>query len=168
MPERDPRLLTRIVVRNYKSIGHCDVRPAPLAFLVGPNGSGKSNFLDASRFLADSLRYSLDHALRDRGGFTEVRRQTGNRPNHFGVRVEFQLHDQVGFYAFQLEARPKGAVGIVREECEVDRLGEGSAPVSYLVEDGIVRSSSFDRPPAAASDRLYLVSVSGMEEFRPV
>ena len=40
----DRRLMTRIVLRNYKSIAACDVSPAQLCFLVGPNGSGKSNF----------------------------------------------------------------------------------------------------------------------------
>ena len=64
----DRRLLTRVKLRNYKSIAACDVAPAQLSFLVGPNGSGKSNFLDALRFIADSLRFSIDHALRDRGG----------------------------------------------------------------------------------------------------
>ena len=47
----DPRLVTRIALRNYKSIAACDVQLAPLSFLVGPNGCGKSNFLDALRFV---------------------------------------------------------------------------------------------------------------------
>ena len=87
----DRRLLTRVVLRNYKSIAACDVSPAQLAFLVGPNGSGKSNFLDALRFIADSLRFSIDHALRDRGGINDVRRRSGGHPTHFGIRVEFTL-----------------------------------------------------------------------------
>ena len=53
----DRRLLTRVVLRNYKSIAACDVSPAQLTFLVGPNGSGKSNFLDALRFVADAVRW---------------------------------------------------------------------------------------------------------------
>jgi len=36
--------LTRVVLENYKSIAHCDVRLGPLNYLVGPNGAGKSNF----------------------------------------------------------------------------------------------------------------------------
>jgi len=61
-------LLRRVVLKDYKSIKACNVSLGSLAFLVGPNGSGKSNFLDALRFVADALRTSLDHAMRERGG----------------------------------------------------------------------------------------------------
>src|SRR6059058_3995860 len=54
--------LTRVVLENYKSIAHCDVRLGPLNYLVGPNGAGKSNFLDAIRFVADALRHSVGQA----------------------------------------------------------------------------------------------------------
>ena len=43
----DTTFITRVLLKNYKSIAACDVRLRPLVFLVGPNGSGKSNFLDA-------------------------------------------------------------------------------------------------------------------------
>jgi recombinational DNA repair ATPase RecF len=68
-------LLTGVALKNYKSIAACAVELGGLTFLVGPNGAGKSNFLDALRFVADSLRTSLEHALRDRGGINEVRRR---------------------------------------------------------------------------------------------
>ena len=49
----------RIALQNYKSIKNCDVELGPLMLLVGPNGSGKSNFLDALRFVAESLRNTM-------------------------------------------------------------------------------------------------------------
>ena len=176
----DRRLLTRVVLRNYKSIAACDVSPAQLSFLVGPNGSGKSNFLDALRFVADSLRFSLDHALRDRGGINDVRRRSGGRPTHFGIRVEFNLADSRGHYAFSVGAKPRGGYEIQQEECRVvqqdgddPRLNEGEhgrtiAPHFYKVKRGRVVSSSLSPTPAAAADRLYLVNVSGVDSFRPV
>ena len=48
----DPRTITRVALRNYKSIAGCDVALAPLTILVGQNGAGKSNFLDALRSCA--------------------------------------------------------------------------------------------------------------------
>ena len=110
----DSRLVTRVRLRNYKSIAACDVRPAPLSFLVGPNGSGKSNFLDALRFVAEALRFSLEHALRERGGIPEVRRR--GRPNHFGIRLDLQLPRAEGWYAFRVGAKARGGYGVQQEE----------------------------------------------------
>lgn len=55
--------LRRVRIRNYKSIGHCQVPLRPLTVLVGRNGAGKSNFLDALGFVGDALRSSLDQAM---------------------------------------------------------------------------------------------------------
>jgi predicted ATPase len=162
----EQRLLTRIVLRNYKSIAACDVRPAQLSFLVGPNGAGKSNFLDALRFVGDSIRFSLDHALRDRGGINEVRRRSGGHPTHFGIRLEFALPDAIGHYAFNVAAKPRGGYDVQREECLVVRRNGGSD--FYRVDEGRVSKTSLSPTPAAARDRLYLVNVSGVSAFRPL
>jgi predicted ATPase len=60
--------LTRVRLRNYRSIAEADVPLGKLLLLVGPNGSGKSNFLDALRLTSESLQSSFDQALRTRGG----------------------------------------------------------------------------------------------------
>ena len=163
----DRRLLRRVVLRNYKSIAACDVSLAQLSFFVGRNGSGKSNFLDALRFTADALRFSIDHALRDRGGINEVRRRSGGHPTHFTVRVEFDLVDSWGHYAFTVGAQRRGGYEIQREECYLIQR-DGSPAHVYVVERGSVTRCSISPPPAAAADRLYLVSVSGVDVFRPV
>ena len=161
----DKRLLTRVRLRNYKSIAACDVSPAQLSFLVGPNGSGKSNFLDALRFVADSLWSSMDHALRDRGGINEVRRRSSGHPTNFGIHVGFNLADSRGQYAFTVGARKQGGYEIQREECVVSRENRNDY---YRVEQGRVVKSTLASPPVAAADRLYLVNVSGVDAFRPV
>ncbi|HSW00240.1 MAG TPA: AAA family ATPase [Sedimentisphaerales bacterium] len=87
----DSVFIRRVLLNNYKSIAKCSVQLGPLNFLVGPNGAGKSIFLDALRFVTESLNTSLDHALRERGGIAEVRRRSSGHPTHFGVRLEFVL-----------------------------------------------------------------------------
>ena len=161
----DPRLVTRIALRNYKSIAVCNVYPAPLSLLVGPNGCGKSNFLDALRFVAEALRFSLDHALRDRGGIQEVRIRSGGHPNHFGIRLDLQLPRAEGWYAFRVAAKPGGRYSVQQEECFV--VGEGGHGF-YRVADGKVEASTIRNPPACASDRLFLVNMSGFDVFRPL
>ena len=167
MTETGRRLLTRVVLRNYKSIAACDVSPAQLSFLVGPNGAGKSNFLDALRFVADAVRFSLDHALRDRGGINEVRRRSGGHPNHFGIRLDLDLAESAVRYAFAVGARPRGGYEVKREQCVV-RGRRDFRSGYYEVESGGVVRSTLGPPPPAAADRLYLVNVSGIDVFRPV
>ena len=163
----DSRTVTRVALRNYKSIAACDVELAPLTILVGPNGAGKSNFLDALQFTAQALRFSLDHALRERGGINEVRRRSRGHPNHFGVRLDLRLPEAVGWYAFEVGARPKGRYVVRKEECMVsstDRERSGY----FIVENGRITTASFPHPPGAGSDRLYLMQVAGYPAFRPV
>ena len=158
--------LTRVAIKNYKSIAACGVDLQPLTFLVGPNGAGKSNFLDALRFVADGLRTSLDHALRERGGIGEVRRRSGGHPTHFGMRLEFTLPDgSAGSYAFRIGAKPNGAFEVQNEECILHSPEALASEVRFAVTAGEV--SSTVPGPAAASDRLYLVNASGLREFRP-
>lgn len=144
------------------------VSPAQLTFLVGPNGAGKSNFLDALRFVADSLRFSIDHALRDRGGIGEVRRRSSGHPTHFAIRLDFDVAESKGRYTFVVGAKRRAGFQVQREECWVIPRSSDTAPQFYRVECGRVVKSSHSPAPAAAADRLYLVSVSGVGSFRPV
>jgi predicted ATPase len=153
--------LRRVVLKNYRSVGVCDVPLGPITFLVGPNGSGKSNFLDALRLTAEGLRTSLEHALRDRGGIAEVRRRSGGHPTHFGIRLEMTLPSGAdASYAFQVGAAKGGGFVLHKEEC---RVGQAL----YLVVDGQLAKTSETVMPAVATDRLYLVAAGGLPAFRP-
>lgn len=162
--------LTRIILKNYKSIAGCDVRLPPLCFLVGRNGAGKSNFIDALRLVSDALNTSLDHALRDRGGINEVRRRSSEHPTHFGIRVEFRMPDgSRGFYAFRVGTQTKGGFEVEQEECRIyENTARDRRSAYYALKAGEVTESSLATPPAARSDRLYLVNLSGFKEFRPL
>ena len=163
----DRRLLTRITLRNYKSIAACDVSPAPLSFLVGPNGSGKSNFLDALRSVADALRSSLGDALSERGGIGEVlHRSEGGGGQDFGICFDFRISGVKGRFALEIGAQPGDGYVIRGEECVLARP-EGGSSDSYRVEAGRVVESTIRHPPACARDNLYLRNVSGLPEFRP-
>lgn len=161
-----PVFLRRVVLKNYKSIGSCDVVLGALTFLVGANGSGKSNFLDALHFVRDALTGSLDNALSDRGGLNEVRRRSTGHPHNFGLRLDFVLPDgPSGFYAFTVAALEGGAYEVRREECCLGRRGTGPY---FRVERGEVKSCSEPSFPALTADRLALVAFSGMAVFRPI
>ena len=158
--------ITRVVLRNYKSIGYCDVRLGPLTYLVGVNGSGKSNFLDALHLVRDALNGSLDNALNERGGLSEVRRRSSGHPTHFGIRLEFAMSSgQRGHYAFNVGALKDRGYEVQAEECVIDAVGKGPF---FKIERGGIRASSEDTFPAVTADRLALVAASGLTMFRPV
>ncbi len=159
-------LLTARLLKNYKSIANCSVQLGPLNFLVGPNGAGKSNFLDALRFVTESLNTSLDHALRERGGIAEVRRRSSGHPSHLGIRLEFTLPSGAnGYYAFRIGSRFKGGFEVQQEECYINGPTALDSPF-YKVENGGVVKSHAKVVPSASSDRLFLVAASGLPEFR--
>ena len=161
----------RVKLRNYKSIGRCDVRLGPLAVLVGPNGSGKSNFLDALALTGQALDMTLDHALRERGGINEVRRRSGGHPSNFSIELHFTLGDGVtqGLYSFEVRSERNGGFSVRRETCEVGLPTAMGSPTRFVVREGVVEESTLSVSlPRPSPDRLFLVSASNVDEFRPI
>ncbi len=160
-----PPFITRVALRNYRSIGQCDVRLGPLVYLVGTNGAGKSNFLDALHLVKDALTTSLDQALNLRGGLSEVRRRSAGHPTHFSIRIDFSIDGFNGHYAFKVGALKNRGFEVQTEELSL--RGPGKGPF-YRVESGKVVASSEQVVPSLTSDRLALVALSGISSFRPV
>jgi len=164
-----PTVIQSVTLRNYKSIARCKVDLSPLTLLVGPNGAGKSNFVDSLRLVAESLRTSLEHALRDRGGINIVRRLSRGHPTHFGIRTDLILPDGTpAFYAFQVGALPNGAFRVQQEECYVFKPSEGALQSFFKVENGSLKDSFPELRSKVEPDRLFLTVVSGFSEFRTV
>ena len=161
--------IRRVVLKNYMSIADCSVSLHPLNFLIGQNGSGKSNFLDGLRFTADALNYSVEYALRERGGIGEVRRRSSGHPTHFGIHLDWQLPSgETGVYSFRISPKPTGSFEVQREFCEVYSPARPLEPASFEVQSGRIVKCTLTAPPAAAADRLFLVAASGQPEFRPL
>ena len=140
---KNSTFITRVVLKNYKSIAVCDVRLRPLTFLVGRNGAGKSNFLDSLRFVADALNLDLGHAIRDRGGINDVRRRSRGHPNHFSIRLEFVLPEGLtGHYAFRIGTRPPGGYEVQTEECQIQNEQLLTPEEYFRVESGTVTDLS--------------------------
>jgi predicted ATPase len=136
-------------------------------FLVGTNGSGKSNFLDALRFVSESLRSTMDQALRERGGIKEVRRRSRGHPTHFSIELEMTLPEgQRAVYGFRVGAKPQGGFEVQEEKCSIS--SNGARKHAYEVRNGTVESATFDPRPRASTDRLYLTIASGFAEFHPL
>jgi predicted ATPase len=166
MSEQKIPFLKRVLLRNYKSIQECDVNLGSLMLLVGPNGSGKSNFLDALRFVADSLRSTMDQALRERIEIFEVRRRSRGHPTRLMIKLELTLPEgKEAYYQFCVAPKLEGRFEIQEEKCSIEN---GVKKAEYWIEDGIVKYASFQPTPPVPVDRLYLNIASGFPEFRPL
>lgn len=162
-------LISRLRVRNYKSLRDVNLRLGRVAVLVGLNGAGKSNIVDALRFVRDAVEINLDFALRERGGINDVRRRSSGHPNHFGIRLELASADGVSAtYAFSIEAVAGQSFRVAREMCWVQPRDPFDGASFFKVERGVL----VDATPslqAAVSDRdLYLRAVSGERAFSGV
>ncbi len=158
--------LRRVHLENYKSLAECDVDLGRLTLLVGRNGSGKSNFLDALRFVSDSLETSLDHALKSRGGMSAVRRISTGHPRNVRISLQFDLEGQQAEYAFELRSESKGGFSVREERLRLER-SPGRSRHEYHIVGGEVKHATVDALPPPASDRLHLVVASGLSVFRP-
>lgn len=167
MGEPSQPFLRRVVLRNYKSIKECDVSLGPLTFLVGLNGSGKSNFLEALRFLSDSLQTNIKDAVKQRGELRKIFWREKNRATHFSIELELTLPD-AGNASYEITIGDHEGLFVLKSEhCVVHAHGTRDR-AEFLVRDGEVKKSTIDIPPAAAWDQLYLTNVSGYPEFGPV
>jgi predicted ATPase len=162
MPPPSLHVFRRVALRNYRSIQRCDVTLEPLTFLVGLNGSGKSNFLDALRLSAEGLRGTLEQALRERGGISEVRRRSTGHPTDFAVSLSLVLGGRAAHWAYEVGALKGGGFRIKREQMIV---GEHRVEVE---EGRVVSRTTAAALPPGAPDRFYLVSASALPEFRPL
>lgn len=168
--QSDARCVTRLALRQYKSVEQCDLDLAPLTILVGRNGAGKSNIIDSLRFVADALRHTLEYAIRERGGIDHVRRKSlGGRPTHPAIAMHVNLPGRrTAEYSFKVAAAMGRNFRVAYETCIV-RDAQSHILAEFRVIDREIKFWSLkSTPPVAADDRLYLVAVSGEPEFRPV
>ena len=164
-PDRRLPFLRRIILKDYKSIENAAIELEAVTVLVGRNGSGKSNFLDALRFVAEGLQVSLDHAVKSRAGVDEIRRR--GAPRSFSLELQIELPGG-GSAVYHLVIG--GIAGSFEVDTEVLKISSKAGDLigHYEMRSGKIIRASLNNPPPAQTDRLYLVTASGLPEFRPV
>lgn len=167
-----PMRLTRLRVKNFRSIADIDIPLSPLTVLVGPNGSGKSNVVDVLRFVRDVFARGLDQAVMDREGmgviqrwgtkgkgitiglslYLDSREKTDFRLNieqnkfDFGdekQRLSFDGLPITADYEFTISGTESGAVQILKEALVINFQKVGY-PIIEFRNDGGLLSGKID------------------------
>ncbi len=157
--------LTRVRLRNYRSIRSCDVELGALTCLVGPNGSGKSSFLDALQLVGQGLRGDLVGAIGERGGVGQLLSRGAPDDALIEIVLDGRCPGERFRYEVHLAPTEDGSYRIDREWC-------GVWPDDWLEEDGPAAEFRSDHVSeheltAEPSRRLYLPSAVGFSEFSP-
>ncbi|MBL8213539.1 MAG: AAA family ATPase [Bryobacterales bacterium] len=155
--------ITRVAIKNYRSIGSCDVELQPLTLLVGPNGSGKSNFLDALRFIVHSMHAPTEQVVEARSGMRSILRKLpkGQMAPRFSVQLTFEVADVgTGTYLLSVAAGTDGSSTIDEERCQI---GEHS----FVWQNGSIDHNA-PSTPAFTGDRPALVAFGALPQFAPV
>jgi predicted ATPase len=107
-------MITRVQIKNFRSIESVDVNLEAMTVLVGRNGSGKSSFVDAIKFVRDALKIGLENAVVERHGFGNICRHSSRRKRQIEITIFLEGKHFSGFYYFVLGSN-KGGFKIVRE-----------------------------------------------------
>ena len=133
-------MITRLRVRNFKSLRDIDLPLGPLNVLVGPNMAGKSNILDVLKFLfevffPEANTLGIGYALAQRGGPSEVLWK-GGEDKLIGIALEGAGDDEPGTnfkYELQLIV---GAGNFVALQSESLKLLRGGKEIVLLRQEG--------------------------------
>jgi predicted ATPase len=133
-------MITRLRVRNFKSLRDMDLPLGPLNVLVGPNMSGKSNIFDVLRFLYEVFfpeknAQGITYAIAQRGGISEVLWKGGDSKL---ISIELDgndSNDSATSYKYSLELIA-GAGDSVANQSESLRLLRDGREIDLVSRDG--------------------------------
>ncbi len=143
-------MITRLQVRNFKSLREIDIPLSSLNVLVGPNMSGKSNILDVFSFLSNLFfpqagTQGVSYAFAQRGGVNEVLWKggdetlisialTGTDPGDGDAKYTYELELLAGTGGFV--TIHKEALRFSRQNQEHDLIVPGQGTLSLKNIDG--------------------------------
>ena len=164
--------ISRVRLKNYRSIARCDVNLGPLTALIGPNGSGKSNFLDALAFLARAVETTPGQAIEERGGVDAILRTVPMLTDSFSVEVEVAPpyeRDERWTYGFEVARNDRKVERSFRIRREICSLKSPRRSISFEVRDGLVQDSSTTLTETVIEpDQLYLQVAGARKIFTPL
>ncbi|MFF7837472.1 AAA family ATPase [Streptomyces ossamyceticus] len=179
--------VTRLRVKNFRSIADVDVTLGPLNVLIGLNAAGKSNLLDCLLFLRQCLMERPAQAVHERGGAEALFHQpsVGESTDSLSIEVDLVLrHRQfdadeapqpptTATYGFRLVRKPAHTRQPIAVDAEWLKVTSSGTDEGHAIPRGFRRNhngmvASLDEGRSAVgpimSTDLWLGNASAVEE----
>ena len=137
--------LTRLHVKNFRSLADVSVELRPINVLFGPNGSGKSTLLEAIRLVRDCVSRDVAEAVRTRNNGFSMLRQGVNEWDGILIGMETVLAEYVLRLGFSLgQIQPYAGEVLYSKQQEIclinRRTGSDEADFYQYEENSSVRT----------------------------
>jgi len=152
-------MITRVQIKNYRSLENVDIELGGLTVLVGRNGAGKSNFVDALKFVQESLEIGIRGAVGNRNGLASLRRWSAKgRPHEVEICISIKEGALSGTYGFVLAVSQENDFRVKREVCQVARGGKSPISDEFEIREGrwVKKPFGFDESQRASGQTLLL------------
>lgn len=137
--------LTRLQIKNFRSLADVSIDIRPINVFFGPNGSGKSTLLEAMRLVRDCVSRDVAEAGRTRNNGFSMLRQGVDGAEYISITLDTVLSGYVlllGFSVGQIE--PYAGEVLYSKEKKVPlifrRIGSDTADFCYHEENPPVRT----------------------------
>lgn len=158
--------ITRLVVKNYRSLQDVDIALNNLTVFVGQNGTGKSNVIDVLRFVRDALADGFERALFKRGGMKALRCWFASEHEDVSIQLHFEGAEWSGAYEFAFGNSTGDQVEIKSEKLSLPaplfEVVDGQLMQIPLTIDGILMRNPNDQKPKQLSKRSFYLSQLGL------
>ncbi|MFI1195553.1 AAA family ATPase [Micromonospora sp. NPDC020750] len=170
IPAKPQPRVSRVRIRNYKSIRECDVPVGPLTLLVGANGTGKSNFLDAVAFMSEAISTTPQQAIDSRNGMAEILLRSPEHVTAFSILIDFTLAwggegaaPEHWSYGFEIRQAPRAnpPFEVVWEHARATR---GDTANHFTVNQGSVDYPHVAQDTSVEPGRLFMPAVSSVSK----
>lgn len=136
MSEISHTIITRMVVKNYRTLADVDITLNPLTVFVGKNSTGKSNVIDVLRFVRDLFIDGFDRAVLKRGGIRGVRSWFADETQDVMIELHFEGAEGLGEFGFAFGTRIRDEVEIKWEKLSIKEQDEQEQKVVFEVRNG--------------------------------
>lgn len=166
--------ITRVRIRNFKSLADVDVELEPLTMLVGRNGSGKSAFVDALMFLRDCLTAGdIPSVVTNWGGARAVKRASRTESVErieIEVSMRFAIESELdeAVYGCALSFPAIGKPYVSSERCQVLLRRNNGEVWTYEVIDGDYKRSEPVLQGSPNRSSLHLRQLTHHEAYQGV